>query len=880
MEDRALPSTYSAVLTGIVGISLLLSVTGCKLGHGFSASTDGSLFGIPVELGMNEPPKPRSGVSPSLPSRDDHLQASLVSDESDVPSPVPVSRPTAIQQVSYQAPLEKHENFHEKNIETAFSQLTSFPQLTKDTWVKNFKPIPGEWRWINSQIDDLLILPEDRRPDFAEILSTETHPIVRANSAIVLVHTKQENMDSVNVGDHLLNAIHDASLSIRIRCAALEAYASLDSTSAEDLSEIFDTYYEQVHGKGNINLGKPEMILELLCDLPDKMPLSHHPCYIKPLTSRNPKIRLAALMIWQDHGSGGQYPGDQCPTLPEAFAECYRDRSPEIRAASMLVLAQWQHPQTMHVLQVGLRDQAANVRGAAVHGLGLLNTEESLTLLKPMITNPVPAIRTEVVHALVSAGQWNDVFRMMDDQAFEVRRAVAESLTCSENEHGLTIAKKYMKDVSPDVQETMLRAVSHWNPQNSYPLYLEAMNSNISNSRKVAGELLAEQWSPAKEYQFDAEQEKRQKIIATLTTQLENELLLPHGKESSLTASTSHVQASSATLPPFSGEKTTQIKSLLDRYAKSSDPETTHQIEKQFTALGPELVPILEQLVFQEGIPIPESLLVTVLPAIDPVYSTLMKLDAQEISSRRGATTKLLEDAKYRMLPELVYSCLLLHTTYETDEIVQIRLWELVKMQTTNEHADKRPMFWRFAHTLAAHSLAQDSPELHRRACEYLKDHGTPDDVGLLVDELANPIPSVIRPALQAISRIGNREHAGLVRPLLNNPQILVVVDAATALHCWGEQIGTDTLERLAISGDRTTKLVIVQNIRRINDPSLISILIKMLDEPGTTRQKALDTLPRLAGTNVASPQELASLTPEERVNRWKAFRSRSVNQM
>jgi HEAT repeat protein len=828
----------------MAGILMMLAFSGCKVGKGLSVGPEGSFLGIPVEIGSNETPGTPSEnlrAGSVLSEKQPKAVETQVAVHDETPKPLQVTERDVnpVQQVRFAKPVE-------------ISAAEPFPQLQENTWVKNLKPQSGHWRWTNTKMEELLILPEPYRPNFEAFLAAETNALIRANAAIV---SAQEKSASEALSAALLDSIHSAALPLNMRSAAIEAYASLDSTTGEDLLQIFDTYFEKTDS-GKSNPGKPELVLELLNDLPDKVPLSSS-YYAKPLEGRNEKIRLAVLKLWRDAD-----PADRTLQLPDAVAGCVRDRVPAIRAAAVETLAKWKHPQAFASLESALRDPTANVRCAAIHGLGLLNTQESVQLLLPMRNNPSSPVRASTASALFEAGNFDALYRMADDEDAKVRCITAAALAKSENDHGEQIARKYLRDPSPDVQNAMLEAIFDWNAARAYPIYLEAMDSGLTRSRITAAKLLTRRWPEMAAYDFQPEvkTDKSREALKAIHALFQRDVLpsLEDNMEMEFVSVESH---SDTTLR--------QVLSLLETYRDAQDRETCVQIESRLINLGKNLVPVFEEI-SAGGIPIPESLYVTVLPKVDPMFERLAKFRAKEAASRREAATRLQEDAKYKVLSPLVYSCLKMQLLQENDDIVQIRLWELVNRQMGMKAVEKNDVFREFAHQLAEHSFAQSSPELHRRACEYLKKNGTSADVGYLITELQSSTPSVIRAALQAIRVLGNADQTELVRPYLTHPQTLIVIDAAMTLHHWGVSIGTDTLQRLTHSGDRMTRLAIVQSIRDTNDPTLSFLLIQMLDEPGSIRSEALDTLPGLTGKNIAAPQELVGMPVEERVLRWK----------
>jgi HEAT repeat protein len=833
--------------------------------------------------------------------------------------------------------------------------------LFQDHWVANLEleryrkretaQIDSFWRWRHRGIEEILMLPPEYQPDYQRLLRHE-NAIVRANAAIILARSGEEQ-----TGETLANGIHDVSLSLPMRCAAAEALGTLKTTATETLVQLSDVYAEYTDEKGRRKPGVPLLSIELLYAIAAKKPVSQEPCFVRPLESRDPKVRLAAISVWRDHAPNfdatamrfdataneqqPQRPATTLPaaalpettpspttlssatttlspaqqtetTLPDCIPKFCGDPNTAIQEAAMLTVAAWRSPEALPCLDLGLRSPMVSVRLAAVRGLGMLRTAEAVALLQPLLQDQSPAIRAETVRAFRQAGLREHALAVQDDAAWEVRKAVAESLAEIENAQTIAVARKYLNDVSPAVQAAMLESLRQWRRETSAPLFLEAMDSNILNTRRLAAELLTEYWRPAAAFAPNDRTQTREAKYQELTRQFQQDVssgairaenLLPKPsaqEDNSWRRANPPQSAATANAVDYSRVRDdySRVREWLIQIQQPTASQQRQEMIRRLSEIGQPLVPMLEYAVFVEGRELPDELLTEVLPAMEQIFLVAAKLNNPNTSARRSAAAELLAQTRHAEFSPLLYFQLTGNLARENDEIVLLRLWDFADQQAeklakadnewqgtdsvshqaqTQQSQQTQPLqqsktFRPFEKALTTDSLAHTSPELHRRACLHMKDYGQADDMAALLNEIHHPATAVSRAALQAAAAIGGEECAAKVKPLLTHQQPLVVMDAAFALDQWNDSAGLDTLERLAVSGDKTTKLAIAQGIRKRRGRKFVPLLIQFLDETGTIRQEALDTLPSIVGSDVVSPQELAYYSIQERAELWKKW--------
>ena len=797
--------------------------------------------------------------------------------------------------------------------------------LEQDIWVANLEleryrdgktnqPPESPWRWRHRGIEEILALPPEQQPDWQALLRHE-NVLVRGNALITLARSGDSH-----TSDLLYTLVNDVSRSRAMRCAAVEALASLPSTPPEMLIQLSDTYSDYIDANGNRKGGVPELAIEVLYAMAAKMPMANEPCFMRPLESRDPKVRLAAVSIWRDNAP--QQP--ERVMLPDCVAQYCGNQNTAIQEAALIAVVRWRHPQAVACLDLGLRNPIGAVRIAAIRGLGILQTHESVVMLMSLLNDPSKAIRAEVVTALGQVGLQDKVYQMSGDADWEVRRAVARELAKSNNPQTQAIAKKYLRDRSVQVQQATLDSLRHWHPESTAALLFEAMDSSALETRNKATEMLAQYWEPARQYQPNGRVEIRKQHYRQLASQFQNDMqtgvlqteiakvlnglqMQPSSPVTPFAAITAFPPAVSSERfqavdcePPRNGSDVPEptqadydrVRMLLTQLSQGGTQQQYQTVLAQLAETGPILLPILEQLVIAEGRPLHDAVCRQVLPGVDSLFGISSRLDHPDTGHRRAAVAELVNETKFGYVSPLLYRQLAAHAIREQDEIVLLRLWDFAdrqaeklsqletERQVGHEPSDmakqQKELMTRsrtqLRKSLTTGSLAHTSPELHHRACVHIYEYGLPDDVPMLLAEIRHPATSVSRAALQALARLGTIECARQVRPLLAHAQPLVVVDAALALDRWGDPAGQNAIERLAVSGDRTTKLAVVQGIKKNLDRKYIPLLIRLLDESGAIRQEALDALPLAAGHDVVPPQEMAFYSPQERIELWKQW--------
>ena len=307
------------------------------------------------------------------------------------------------------------------------------------------------------------------------------------------------------------------------------------------------------------------------------------------------------------------------------------------------------------------------------------------------------------------------------------------------------------------------------------------------------------------------------------------------------------------------------------------------ELEAKLVGLGPQLVPILERLHFEEHRRIPNVLDVSVLAVVDPVFAAIAKLDDADANVRRRGVGDLSRLAEGVPLGRLSVSKIFEAVRRSDDPFVVALLLRIL------EKSDAE-----LARESARTLTASRSTKIRQRACEVLKKHGEGSDLPLLAELLDDPNPTLVRVAIEAIAQIAAKTEtdefriekeriADELQVLLSRPDSFLQADAAATLHYLGNPLGAETLQRLSLSKESKLQTYVAKTLGNLGDPAFVPVLIRLLKvDSGGVRQAALESLPKLVGEDIGAIEtpdsRLADLTPTQRKTlRWETWAKRQL---
>ena len=574
-----------------------------------------------------------------------------------------------------------------------------------------------------------------------------------------------------------------------------------------------------------------------------------------------PDVVLAALETLE---------ADSTLPLPPEVAELKDHSNSKVRAATLRTLARRGHPQALEYARQALSDHDPQVVLAAIAALGQLPTTESRAILERLLAeSPNPLLRGAAVAALGKLGAEEPVLAAAGDQSWRVRLEVARQLGAWSDAAAAAVAEQLLQDPSPEVQRAVISAAAQWSIESSGPILLAAMSSSSPALVKAAAETLAARWPPAAAFPADAPPQHRAEVVETLRARFRQEFpahtraaCLPQRPELDRHPPLCFARGkticfcteNAAFLPArsISEQRLGQIEAALDR----ADIEALRRC-------GPELLDAAEYLQLYRGRLLPESLYSAVLPELAPEFAVLAELSRAEVPRRRQAAQRLAAMAKQKPLRPLA--------TQRLAEVVQaeqdVLVWCAVLDAIEN---DASPAAVRLAYAGVSHPLA----EVRRRACQYLAAHPDPRHAPLLLTALNDRSHSVVVAAIRALGMLGRVEDTSALRRLSSEANEQIRLEAAIALVRLGDPAGPAALERLSYSEDPLVQARVAQVMGEHPDSSYIEPLIRMLDGRPNVRRAALESIPKVAGRDVAQ-QSGPPAHATEQAQRWKQWYQR-----
>jgi HEAT repeat protein len=523
-------------------------------------------------------------------------------------------------------------------------------------------------------------------------------------------------------------------------------------------------------------------------------------------------------------------------------------------------------PERVEDLRTALRAHDLQDRLAAAAALGELGGAEAEAALAEALDSGAEQVRAAAVAALAQAGAEQTVLDASEDESWRVRREVARALAAFPNRSGLRTAEALLDDPSPEVHCAVVCAVADWPLELAGPVLLRAMADEGYRSRSEAAELLAARWSPAGAFPVDGPASQRIEALARLDEAFRLNNLSNKGSDpldlrgltpfrigskfprvdpGALTQTTG-----AAARPPIEPEQLDRVQALLDRRDTVG-----------LAATGPELLPALEALVFDRKHLLPEWVYGEVLARRDAAFEAVEGLGSEGLPERRRAAGRLVELARQRPLPRLAVARLHTLILAEPDQLV----WQAALKAVAADPGQQ-------AAALACAAIGHPSPEVRRRACEHLAAHPAPGHAKVLLASLTEQSPSVLAAVVQALGSLGRLDDTRPLRPLLMSKHETVALEAARSLHKLGDRSGTEALRRLAQSDDPEVRREVARAIGERPDPTLLPVLVRMLDDRVSVRRAAVASLETIAGEQSPPAADGPAPGAGEEVERWRRW--------
>jgi hypothetical protein len=397
---------------------------------------------------------------------------------------------------------------------------------------------------------------------------------------------------------------------------------------------------------------------------------------------------------------------------------------------------------------------------------------------------------------------------------------------------------------------------------------LEALTANSYNTRRTAARELARLWPAAAGFPIDGPPERRAATLEQLGRRFREEF----GSEGIAAAvSTCPEKSCGAGLPPAQATGTAAPQTTTDAATRDqtvarvdqclgrlgdagSTPADRKAASESLLAVGPTLVPVLEELTAGRQLPLPEAVYHEVLPRQNPVYAALDRLASGSLAQKRRAADKPLGRLAAERLAAVAVK--------QGDPLV----WQGVLAAVDG---DVSPGAVQLAYAAIGHPAA----EVRRRACQYLASHPDPRHVAVLLPALGDSNDQVVTAALRAIGAAGKIDDPQPVRRLLTASDEMQRLEAAGALARLGDPSGLAALERLSYSDNPSARQRTAELMGELGSEACLALLIRLLDDNWqSVRLAALKSLPKVAGRDVARTEGEWSVTAAQRTTLWKQW--------
>lgn len=693
------------------------------------------------------------------------------------------------------------------------------------------------YRWRHTSLEAVIARSADERPDFAALIASEVD-VVAANAAISLARLGDDRGRDV-----LIRTVRSPNLRVPLRAAAAEALAGFDDPpAAAELGELLDRYGK---ADGDSAASLPELHAELLYGLARHVAAENDDRFSAALKSSSPAVRLAAVRAWTRAGKA---------PLPPAAADLRTDGDQRVRAAALQAMAVRRHPQTVEAARAAIADYRLEVRLAAVSALARWGGPEAQKILADLKREP-ELVRAAAIAALAEIGARDEVVAEAESPSWFVRRAVVKSLARWPDAAGTALARRFVTDGSVEVQKQLVETVASWPLEIAAPVLLEIMERGGYLARKTAATKLREAWPPAAEFLPDAPAPRRAEILATLADRWRQE----HGS-----SPVSPAVPASAAGPEETpdAERLMLAAQLIERLraAPAASSEATQAIA-ELAQFGPNLPRVLEVLVGQRDLVLPDSVYREVLPSFGHGFAELDRLASRDTSQRRRAAGQLAATAAHEPLSFLAADRLAELGVSEADVLV----WH--GMMRAVENDAREP-----AVRLAYAGLGHSSSEVRRLAAEHLARHPAREHARVLLPALEDKNQAVVLAAVEALGQPGVLDDPHPLERLLTSRDRKLRLAVSRALLRLEAPSGPGTVDLLAHDPDGDLRRQAALLMGEFPAVEYTGTLIGLLDDSLAVRLAALASLPKVAGRDIGRPNGELTTSTLDQVERWKQW--------
>lgn len=481
------------------------------------------------------------------------------------------------------------------------------------------------------------------------------------------------------------------------------------------------------------------------------------------------------------------------------------------------------HPDAEAILTSQLRDADLLVQNKAIEHLGLLGTETALEQLREQTGRPQESSR---IAASIGLSPWGAQYLapMSQDESAAVRLAVAKGLGQNASPEAALVLRSLLNDRSTNVQAAVINSISQWPDDLAIPLLLEGIQEGVYKTRRNSIIQLTNRTGTGSSISIDAPKAER---IAAVRELVRSEQL-PAGLWNQL------MQSGLQKPGEANQSRVAEIQAYFQDLFNQPRESTQYQHALQELAnTTPDELGILEKLILETSIEIPNEIYTDLLPDLDSNYAALNQLTSSHIEDRRTGAQHILQSSQKVSLSPVLVKRLRKLMAHEQDRLV----WRIVMAAVSKDNYEETAQ-------LALLAINHNWSDIRILGCEYFGSHGLPQYAIWLLPLLEDKNNSV---QLAAINAIGH----------CHNPIAIIGLQNATQDQSPTPSLRsklTDSNQRIrfeaVVALSRLGDIQGMQELVRLSNDTLNSVRIDAIREMGSSGQtRFVEPLIQLAWT-------------------------------
>ncbi|WP_197992980.1 HEAT repeat domain-containing protein [Gimesia aquarii] len=508
---------------------------------------------------------------------------------------------------------------------------------------------------------------------------------------------------------------------------------------------------------------------------------------------------------------------------PENMMQVRWDSDPTMRWHFGFWAALVQHPDAITILMSQLRDADLKVQNKAIEFMGILGTETALELLKQQSKRQHESSRVSAALGLTPWGA-HYLEPLINDKSSSVRLTVAKGLGQTDSPEAALLLRSLIRDRNSEVQLAVVQSISNWPDELAIPLLLEGIQEGVYKTRRDSVLQLTDRIGSSGAISIEAPRAER--IVAV--RELMQTERLPGGLWDQLIKQ--GLQDPRENDKRRLAEIQSYFQDILNYPRQSAE---YHQAYQELLSISAEELSILEKLVLETSIQIPNEVYHDLLPQLNPRYAALNQLASVHLSDRRKAAQQLLQSSQHVSLSPIIVKRLRKIMAQEQDRLV----WRIVMSSIAKDNYEE-------AAQLALLAINHNWPDIRILGCEYFGTYGLPQYAIWLLPLLNDKNESV---QLAAINAIGQCHNPIAITGIQNSSAELDSGPSLRSLLTHSNQrIRFQTVAALSRLGDVQG----MQELVRLSNNTLNSIRTDAIQEMGNSGQtRFVEPLIQLAWT-------------------------------